>query len=393
MKLFACKRLWLLAIPLLLVSFGLWRVQEARSYLPRTAPLFVSASPPSYIVETPIVWRENGLWLLHYNSNLVAGSPSSAPRINWNRAPVQLHFPEDNPNARKAVGANGREVFKVKAGRLELWRGGKKNYAKSVDLPLPSALAIAPDGARWAIASHSYKESIFDGVSLWDAENKKPVARLNARLGNVTAVAFSPNSQMLAAVAADGWAFIWNAKDGKLMRQWRAHPWVAATLVWSPDGQTLVTGANPRLGEKVGGWTISIVNGVSIGSQGSNLNYRGVLKHKNQQLKLATDAQNNLTINGQTDRSLRLWNVKSGQMLHQWESPTGICSAQFSPDGRELAVGTHGQALIMQASNLKIKRRLPMKDFPTWPASVAWAPDGNTLAVACAPQLTLWRAH
>lgn len=117
------------------------------------------------------------------------------------------------------------------------------------------------------------------------------------------------------------------------------------------------------------------------------------MAYKGEELKLKTDAQNNLTINGQTDRSLRLWNVQSGQLLHKWESRTGICSAQFSPDGRELAVGTHGEALIFDAANWEIERRLPMKNYPNWPALVAWAPDGKTLAVACAPQLQLWRAH
>ena len=112
------------------------------------------------------------------------------------------------------------------------------------------------------------------------------------------------------------------------------------------------------------------------------------MHYKGEQYQLITAKGSDLTINGQTDRTLRLWNAKSGQLLHKWESPTGICSAQFSPDGRELAIGTHGQALIMEAATLSIKRRLPMKDYPQWPASVAWAPDGNTLAVACAPQLT-----
>ncbi len=399
MKVFARKQLWLLAIPFLLVSFGLWRVQEARSWVPRSAPVFLNAPSLSEISETPIVWRANGLWLLHYDSIAISGSPSPAPRLNWNSAPVALHFPDGDPNARKAVGAEGREIFKVKQERLELWRVGKKEYAKTIDFSPPSAVAISPDGSRWAVASGTSNFSMppedkevfsADGVSLWDAQNKTQFARLYAKLGNVTALAFSPDSQMLAAVAADGWAFVWNAEDGKLVRKWRAHPWVAATVAWSPDGKTLVTGANPRLGQ-AGMWRISVVNGGSVSSGISPMT--STITSDSRKLKLKVDAQNNLTINSQTDRSLRLWDVKSGQLLHKWESQTGVCSAQFSPGGSELAIGTHGEALIMDAANLKIKRRLPMKDYPKWPASVAWAPDGDTLAVACAPELSLWRAH
>lgn len=404
MKILARKRWWLLLIPLLLVSFGLWRVQEVRSWMPRSAPLLTVASS-SAISETPIFWREDGLRLLRYNSNEFVAPPSSEQRRNWNNVPVPLHLPDGDLNSWMAVGADGREVLKVQNETLELWRAGKKSYSKVVDLPPPSALAISPDGARWAIASHQSgvipskdrDDFSFDSVTLWDARSKSQMTRLYGKLGSITALEFSPDSRLLAAVAVDGWAFVWNASDGKLVRKWRAHPWVAATVAWSPDSQILATGANPRLSQAVG-WTISFVNGVSIGFGGEGLmggqgTMDGHIGTVARPLNVKVDAKDDLTVNGQTDRSLRLWNVNSGQMLRKWESRTGVCSAQFSPDGREIAVGTHGQALIFDAVNLKIARRLPMKNNPNWPASVAWAPDGKTLAVACAPELSLWRAH
>ena len=398
MKIFARKRLWLWAIPLLLMSAGLWRVQEARSYVPRVAPLYVGSSPSANLTQLPIVWRANGVWIMRPDAANSFVESAQKRVINWNRAPIALHFPDDDPNIVKAIGADGREVLKVTNGTLELWRAGKKQVTQKTDPSKPSALAIAPDGTRWAVASYQYgvappqnKDNFsFDGVYLWNAQSKSQITRLYAKLGNVTALEFSPDSRHLAAVAADGWAFIWNARDGKLVRKWRAHPWVAATLAWSPDSQTLTTGANPRLG-LAGNWRLSIANGMSV-SAGSGFN-SGLMKLDSRTLQLKGDAQNNLTINGQTDRSLRLWNAQTGQLLHNWESASGICSAQFSPDGREIAVGTHGEGLIFDAATLTLKRRLPMKDYPQWPASVAWSPNGATLAVACAPQLTLWRAH
>ena len=395
MQIFARKRWWLLAIPLMLVSFGLWRVKEARSYVPRTTPLYPGPVSFKDVKQLPIVWRDNGVWVLRSDSVYSFATPTQKSAMNWNRAPVALHFSGDDLNAVKTVGSDGREVLKVNAGTLELWRAGKKRVSRKTDPSKPSALAIAPDGSRWAIASHqsdgiSPKDKTdfsFDGVTLWNAQSKSQIARLYAKLGNVTALEFSPDSQLLAAVAADGWAFIWNADDGKLVRKWRAHPWVAASLAWSPDGKTLATGANPRLGQ-AGQWTISFVQGLSTSGNGG-----GDIHFKGEQFQLITGKQNNLVINGQTDRSLRLWNVESGQMLRKWESVTGVCSAQFSPDGLELAVGTHGEAILFDAANLNIARRLPLENYSNWPASVAWAPDGKTLAVACAPELSLWRAH
>ncbi len=369
-------------------------------------PLYAGMLFSSNVTQLPIVWRANGIWVLRPDSSHEA----RARAVNWSNAPVALHYPFQLSDVALAVDADGREILRAGNEKIELWRDGRRaatvaepqkhNSNGEMNPSPPTLLAIAPDGTRWA--SVSQLNGLFssdepqalssDGITLWDADARRDIARLNAQLGSITALAFSPDSQQLAAVAADGYAFIWKASDGKLVRKWRAHPWVAATVTWSPDSQTLATGGNPRLGQ-AGGWTLSLTNGLSIGGGGSFASGGGTLSYKKAELKIKTDAQNNLTINSQTDRSLRLWNAKSGVMLRKWESQTGICSAQFSPDGRELAIGTHGQALIMEAATLKIKRRLPMKDYPQWPASVAWAPDGNTLAVACAPQLTLWRAR
>ena len=401
MKIFARKRLWLLAIPLLLLSFGLWRVQEARSWLPRVTPIYSGILFSSSTTQLPIVWRANGIWVLRPDSSHQARERA----VNWNNAPVALHYPFQLADVALTVRVEGREILRAHDYKIELWRDGRRmatvtepqrrNSNGELNASPPTLLAIAPNGKRWATVSQlnglfavGEKNALAtDGVTLWDANTRRDIARLNAELGSITALEFSPDSQRLAAVAADGWAFVWDTKNGKLVRKWRAHPWVAATVAWSPNGKTLVTGGNPRLG-LAGMWTISVINGSSISGGGP-----GEMIGTEENLKLRVDAQNNLTVNGQTDRSLRLWNAKSGKLLRKWESVAGVCSAQFSPDGREIAVGTHGEALVFDATNLSIKRRLPMQDYPNWPASVAWAPDGKTLAVACAPQLSLWRAH
>ncbi len=406
MKIFMRNRAWLLLLPLLLLSFGLWNVREQRSWVPRATPIYSGMLLSSNTTQLPILWRADGVWVLRPDASHQARERA----INWNNTPVALHYPFHLSDVALTVRAESQEILRSHDDKIELWRDGKRvvtvkepqrhNSNGEMNASPPSLLAISPDGTRWATASQlnglfssseTSDDLASDGVTLWGAREKRDIARLNAKLGNVTALAFSPDSRTLAAVGSDGFAFLWNANDGKLIRQWRAHPWVAATLAWSPDGQTLLTGANPRLGQ-AGGWKISIANGLSISSSDASA-MTGRIKAKARDFRVKVDAQGALTINGQTDRSLRLWNVKSGVMLRKWESATGVCSAQFSPDGREIAVGTHGEALLFESATLKLVRRLPMKDYARWPMSVAWSPDGATVAVACAPQLTFWRAH
>lgn len=403
MKLFARKRLWLLAIPLLVGGLGLARVQEARSWLPKTVALF----PQSSAIEqffVPMQWRENGVWLLRRND-----WPSINPEFgkgkklkNWNRSIVSIHAPVKDPNEVAIISADGTQTLRASNEKIGLWKNGKfvrsvveKPVSNRYNLQEPAVvlvMSVAPDGTRWAADSslaglHDIEEMEKGfseyGAVLWDGKSGRQIARYNAQGGSISALAFSPDSRTLAGITVTGHAYLWEAQTGRKLRRWRAHPFAGATLAWSPNSQTLLTGANPRLRERVDGRMIKTYGGsFSLGIGG-----------KVGKDVTATNVQGDWTINGQTDRSLRLWNVKSGQMLRKWESPTGVCSAQFSPDGRELAVGTHGQALILNAANLNVARRLPMKDFPTWPASVAWSPDGATLAVACAPQLSFWRAH
>lgn len=404
MKRFARLTLW--ALPLVVVSVALWRVVEARSWRPQTTQLFGRGGSPSHL---PISWQADGLWLLQSSGGDASNAPPQAWKQlrNWNRSSVALKLATRDLNAVGVVSPTGREVLRTMNESIELWRGKQRVFKvreKSVpnrynvqEPGQPRLLALAPDGTRWAAGSelsglHDYQQVLKgfspNGMTLWDGKTGRQLARRNSRVGGFTALQFAPDSQTLAGVAADGQAFLWEAKTGRERRAWRAHPLAAAVVAWSPDGQQLLTGANPRLGQSRTGWSFHFKSGVGASGSMSGTTTtidEGVLK---------ADAQNNLTFNGTTDRNLRLWNVRSGKLLREWKSATGICSAAFAPDGRELAVGTHGEALLFDATNWKIKRRFPLnQNDAQWPTSVAWSPDGTTLAVACTPQIMLWRVH
>ena len=355
----------------------------------------------------PIAYFDEGIAILRNSFNSARAQELGGGIKNWNQRVISVGFANASGIEVAAISRDGESVLRNNAQALEFWHQNKRvlsvkervqtNEYGEMNPSSPGVLALSPDGLRWATASEL--NGLFDsrrtkpglgslGVVLWNGQSGRQLVRRDVEGGNVTALSFSPDSKTLAGVTADGYAFLWNASDGNLIRKWRAHPWVAATVAWSPDGATLLTGANPRLGEDFGNWAfIKNGSGVSGGGgigEGTFTVGKTIIK---------TDPQGGLTINGQTDRSLRLWNAQTGQLLHNWESASGICSAQFSPDGSEIAVGTHGEALIFDAVTLTVKRRLPMPNYPQWPASVAWSPDGATLAVACAPELTLWRAH
>ena len=60
--------------------------------------------------------------------------------------------------------------------------------------------------------------------------------------GLISAVAWSPDGQLLASAGEEGLVLVWRAADGDLLRRFeRTGPVMA--LCWSPDGEQLVSGA------------------------------------------------------------------------------------------------------------------------------------------------------
>ena len=98
----------------------------------------------------------------------------------------------------------------------------------------PNALAISPDGAR-AARLHT------DLLDVYDAKTGK--VRWNAKLGDWSfALAFSPDSRLLATGGRDNVVRLWDANSGKLLREWSGHDEEVTSLAFSSDSRRLVSG-------------------------------------------------------------------------------------------------------------------------------------------------------
>jgi WD40 repeat protein len=192
-----------------------------------------------------------------------------------------------------------------------------------------------------------------NGVKIWDTKTKKLTAVLKGHRSWITAVAYSPDGNLLATASFDGTAVIWDASSGNQIRTLRGHQHGVKDVGFSPDGQRLFT---------AGG-----------------------------------------------DGNLKVWDVVSGkQTLSTMAHKGGVWGAQFSPDGKLIATAGWSDVPDGEQKEVRHGTRIyityspsvnPLGEMKLWDAStverkaflgaepsgiysVAFSPDGTQLATA-----------
>jgi WD40 repeat protein len=112
-------------------------------------------------------------------------------------------------------------------------------------------------------------------------------------------------------------------------------------------------------------------------------------KHGVSSIVFSPDAQR--LASGGDDNTVRLWNVRTGQLEHTFEGHSRAISAlAFSPDGQILASGSFDQSVKLW-DVLSGKLKLALGEHPSGQVKgVSFSPDGKFLASAGADGVRLW---
>jgi WD40 repeat protein len=207
-------------------------------------------------------------------------------------------------------------------GFVEFWdlRTGARLEDLAAHREGASALAFSPDGKRLATGSTEGE------VKIWDMATRRELARIDPLQRHLFRLCFSPDGKFLAGSGASSRVWLWDAATGKQLLELGGHGSASLAIEFSPDGKVLATTSSPadetRLWAVPSGKPIATLKG----------HVQGVIS-----LTFSPDGKTLATVSH--DRKIKLWNATTYQELVTFPFQAHVMSAQFTPDGRALAIG------------------------------------------------------
>lgn len=275
--------------------------------------------------------------------------------------------------------ASGLQVYSVPDGALiqtiPLPEGGREG-SRSIE-----SVALSSDGTTLAAGDdegYAYIWDIAESKLLQTFSVTQPVIIYERLLGGFTSIAYvhsvalSPDGRMLAAIGPPGIIKLWSTENGTLlheMKSSREGKWLGATmkLFFSPDGQTIIS---------------VVVGEVEVWSAQS-----GTLKYKLYEDDMVEDiafsADSKTMALGTLHGGISLWDVANNALVKTIK-PKGhdvqesVNALALAPDAQTLIAGLHDGSLrvwnVIDGSS-RIKRDRDGKEVD-W---IALTPDGKTL--------------
>jgi WD40 repeat protein len=232
-------------------------------------------------------------------------------------------------------------------------------------------VAISPDNQTLASGATDHN------INIWNLNTGELIHTLAQRSGDVNSIVFSPNGKTIVSA---GWAsssskpskttqktvLLWHLSKMERLYAFLGHFGSVRSVAISPDGQTLASGAGDK--------TIKLWN-LSTGELVNTL-----FGHSSSVLSVAISRDGQTLASGGGDKTIKVWNLSTGELLNTLsEHSDSVRSVTFSPDGQTLASGSDDSTIkIWHLSTGELLTTLT--EHSEGVNSVTFSPDGQILA-------------
>jgi uncharacterized protein with WD repeat len=279
-------------------------------------------------------------------------------------------YPATVPVTALAFSPDGKQIAVSGYHEVNLWRVADG----TLDRRLPGLaervydIAYSPDG-RW-LATASGDPGQYGEVKLWLAEpggGGKPVRDLLEANDSVFAVAFSPDSKLIAAAGADRAIRVWEVDSGKQTAIIEDHADWILDIAFSPDGKRLASASRDKTAK-----VFDVIKKESL------VTFPG---HAQTVDTVAFTPDGKLVASGGEDNLVRFWNPdddgKAARQLGGFGGP--VFKLTFAPDGKTFAACSSDKSIKIYETGGSISKQT-LTGHADWVYTCAFSPDGKTLA-------------
>ncbi|MFN6559523.1 MAG: NB-ARC domain-containing protein [Nostoc sp. ChiSLP01] len=244
-----------------------------------------------------------------------------------------------------------------------------KNFSKI------SAVAFSPNGEILAASDANGK------ICLWqDFAGGEPLLTCLGHIDWVRAIAFSPNGSTLCSGGIDQNVKLWDVNTGECLKTLTGHADRVRTIAFSPQGEILASGSDD--------WAVRLWN-IS-----DNKCYKILQEHTDIILSVVFSPKGKILASGSSDQTVKLWNFRTGECVKTLHGhASSVFSVAFNPKGKTLVSGSDDQTVkLWSISDGKCLRTF--QGHSDTVRSVAFAASGNIMASGSDDQtVKLWNYH
>ena len=253
-------------------------------------------------------------------------------------------------------------------GALRLWdldRGTELDPGRVLPWHVnASRIAFSQDGRRvvTCINNHGF-------ATVWDVASGRPLQTLK-KAGKYVCAALSPDGRYV--VCGGQWGLsVWSVETGEELRQFDGSA-VAWDVAISRDGRTVLAGDHVGSDGSVRMWQFD-----------SGRLMTPIGGHWGAVYAVALSADARRAVSGGWDKMFRLWDLESGDLLHQWQLSNHVWSVAISPDGRYAAASDDNGNIGLRDLSGSVPKILPLPKEHVGPLrAIAFSAGGRTLLSA-----------